>query len=110
MELQQYWQAVKKRVCMKCIDGDGYSNCLIDPSVDCSLELYFSKIVDVVNRVYSDNIDDYVDQLRANVCAECKYQGMSGSCVLRSEVECPLDRYFPLVVEAIEEVNQEAKA
>lgn len=102
MELQQYWNAIKSHVCRKCIDSDGFGNCLIDPSIDCTLGLYLPKVVDIVNRIHSDTIDAYIDELRARVCPECKYQTATGTCVLRPSVECPLDRYFPLVVQIIE--------
>jgi hypothetical protein len=106
METQHYWQEVKRRVCMKCIDGDGYGNCLIDPSIDCPLEVYFPKVIDTVFRVQSDRIDEYVEELRTAVCAECKYRTATGTCILRPNAECALDRYFPLIVQAVEEMNQ----
>jgi hypothetical protein len=102
MELQEYWNNIKNRVCMKCIDSDGYGNCLIDPSIDCTLALYLPTVVDVVDIVRSDCIEPYVDEIRARVCAQCKYGVATGSCVLRSTVECPLDRYLPLVIQVIE--------
>jgi hypothetical protein len=106
MELYEYWQEVKQRVCMKCIDSDGYGNCLINPSIDCALELYFPRIVEVVSSVKSDSVDVYVQALRKKVCGECRYERDDGTCPLRTEVECALDRYFPLVIQAIEEVDQ----
>jgi hypothetical protein len=43
--------------------------------------------------------------LRKNVCSECRHQSSDGTCSLRRSLDCGLDRYFPLVIEAIEEVN-----
>ncbi len=105
MELQEYCQAIRTNVCTKCVDGDGYGNCRLDPSLECTLQNYLPLIVNAVSRIDSDQMDDYVRELRAIMCAQCKYQAVNGYCVLRNEVDCPLDRYFPLVVEAIEEVN-----
>lgn len=105
MELQQYWQEVKQRVCRRCIDSDGYGNCLIDPSIDCTLQLYFPKVVEVVSKVHSEKMDDYIRDVRSTICVACKYQTATGLCLLRATVECPLDRYLPLVIEAIERVE-----
>ncbi len=110
MELQEYWQAIRTNVCTKCLDGDGYGNCRLDPAIECALQNYLPLIVNAVSRIESDQMDDYVRELRAIMCAQCKYQSANGYCVLRSEVDCPLDRYFPLVVEAIEEVNMSHQA
>lgn len=108
MRLQEYWNEVKNRVCMKCIDSDGYGNCLIDPSIDCTLALHFPTVVNVVNNVCSDSIEPYLDAIRARICTKCKYEVATGTCVQRSSVECPLDRYLPLIVEVIEETNKSA--
>ncbi len=106
MDLHSYWQAIQQKVCVKCIDGDGKGNCRIDPSITCALEQYLPLIVTAVSRVNSKKIGDYVAELRNIVCSQCHYQSVNGRCILRSEVDCGLDRYFPLVVEAIEEVNE----
>ncbi len=108
MENQLYWQAIQAKVCMKCIDGDGAGNCRLDPGIECALQQYLPLIVEAVNRVQSDEMSDYVRELRAITCAECSHQSRNGYCLLRKDVDCALDRYFPLVVEAIEEVNQAA--
>ncbi len=105
MEFQAYWQAIRQKVCVKCLDGDGYGNCRLDPSRDCAVLGYLPQIVEAVSRTKSRNMDEYVLALRQSVCSQCKYQLTDGHCVLRTEVDCALDRYFPLIVEAIEEVQ-----
>ena len=105
MEYQPYWQAIRAKVCAKCIDGDGFGNCRLDPAIECALKLYLPLIVEAVSRATSDDMEGYVRELRAITCAQCSQQSVNGYCLLRKEVDCALDRYFPLVVEAIEEVN-----
>ncbi len=109
MELQEYWEAIRTKVCSNCINSDGYANCRLDPTMQCALQPYLALIVKAVNRVRSDRLDDYVSEVRAIVCAQCKYQSLTGKCLLRTELDCALDRYFPLVVEAIEELNTQTK-
>lgn len=108
MEYQSYWPSIREKVCTKCVDGDGFGNCRLDPAIECALQKYLPLIVDAVNRVRSDEMEDYVRELRAITCAQCSQQSVNGYCLLRKEVDCALDRYFTLVVEAIEEVNLNA--
>ncbi|MBM2841002.1 MAG: hypothetical protein HW412_1530 [Bacteroidetes bacterium] len=51
-------------------------------------------------------MEPYIEALRKNVCADCLHQSPDGTCSFRSNVDCGLDRYFPLIVEAIEELHE----
>ena len=108
MEYQPYWQAIRTKVCTKCIDGDGFGNCRLDPAIECALQQYLPLIVQAVSQVKSAEMEDYIRELRAITCTQCSRQSVNGYCMLRNEVDCALDRYFPLVVEAIEEVHAAA--
>lgn len=110
MELSEYWQAIQENVCARCVDSDGAGNCRLDSSVECPLLKYLPLIVNAVHRVTSDRVDDYVVELRDIVCAQCRHQSPDGKCALRSQVDCALDRYFPLVIEAIERVDDRCPA
>lgn len=100
---EEFWQELQAKVCVKCLDGDGQGNCRIAGSGFCAMKTYFPHIVDVVQSVKSDSIVPYEEQLRKRICGACESQSLQGFCVLRDEVECALDRYFPLIVEVIEE-------
>ncbi|MBI1770350.1 MAG: hypothetical protein HYR67_18425 [Bacteroidetes bacterium] len=104
-ELQQYWQAVEEEFSTKCINSDGHGNCLLPPGDECVLKFHFPKIVETVRSVKSENMEPYIEALRCNVCAYCKHQSPDGKCILRVNLECCLDRYFPLIVEAIEKAD-----
>jgi hypothetical protein len=101
----EYWAALQAKICVKCVDGNGSGACLIAPGRDCALRTHFDKIIAAVNAVYSHSVTPYVDELRKNVCASCAGQTPGGSCSLRDETECALDRYFPLIVQVIEETQ-----
>jgi hypothetical protein len=102
---EEYWQMLQARVCSKCLDGDGQGNCRLAHDGFCALKTYFPKIVEVINCVYSDSMIPYEEQLRLRVCHDCKHENPQGQCKLREQVECALDRYFPLIVEVIEETQ-----
>ncbi len=108
MKQEDYWQAIQATVCAKCLDGDGRGNCRIAGDSFCALQTHFPKILEVVNSVYSHSIVPYEEQLRNVVCAACKNQSKLGNCSTREQVECALDRYFPMIVEVIEETQRRA--
>ena len=104
--LNEYWQAVRGNVCAKCIDSDPQGNCRLTAEDECGLKLHFPKIVETILSVKSDTLDAYIEALRQNVCASCIHQSADGKCMYRTSVDCGLDRYFPIVVEAIEEARR----
>ncbi|MBI4535684.1 MAG: hypothetical protein HY708_05350 [Ignavibacteriae bacterium] len=100
--LDRYWRAVQQAVCVKCIDSDGAGTCRLSNDDACGLRAHFSKIVESVLSVRSDTLEPYLEALRNNVCAHCKHQSPDGKCMVRGQLDCGLDRYFPLVIDAIE--------
>ena len=108
--LEQYWKAVQQKVCQPCIDGDGAGGCLLSHAQDCGLRTHFPEIVRSILTVKSKDVQPYTDAIRKGVCVSCKHQSSDGQCALRTELDCGLDRYLLLVIEAIESVdsNQEA--
>lgn len=101
-EIDEYWQAIQDNVCSHCIDSDGKGRCRITTSGNCGLKHFFPEIVNTILSVQSENLGPYVRALRENVCSMCENQSADGSCVVRADVDCGLDRYFPMIVENIE--------
>ena len=102
---QEYWEALQAKICSRCLDGDGKGECLISREYFCAMKTHLPLIVDAINSVYSQSMEPYEEQLRKTVCANCVHQSMAGECALRDDVECALDRYFPLIVQVIEETQ-----
>ena len=109
MDIEKIRQAVHKKVCVHCIDLDENGKCTLTGERQCGVERHLEKIIDVVRSVDSKNIDDYVQKLREIVCHDCKNQNSDGRCQLRNDADCGLDRYFALVIEAIEETEKKTK-
>lgn len=103
--LDDYWEAVSTRVCVKCVDSDGQGHCRLSADLDCGLKVHFPKIVETVLSVKSNRIEPYIEALRANVCHTCIHQSPDGTCSLRKGADCGLDRYFPIIVESIEQLQ-----
>lgn len=106
MDYEKYREAIHKKVCQHCIDRTEEGICGLTGHDECGVEAHLPKIVRAVQSVQSDSLQDYIDALRKIVCVDCKNKNSDGTCQLRSEADCGLDRYFELVVEAIEEVDQ----
>jgi hypothetical protein len=100
-----YWEVIQNRVCRKCMDGDGKGNCRLPADEWCPVETFLPQLVSVVGSVTSDTYDAYVVALRNTVCTECEHQLPDGMCRKRHDLECALDRYYPMVIEAIEEIG-----
>lgn len=98
-------ELLRRRICSVCVDRNADGTCSLSKQQECGLFGYFPKIVRSVSRVQSDRIDDYINAIREDVCSECFNQRLDGSCKLREEVRCVLDRYLLLVVGAIEETR-----
>ncbi len=102
--MEKYLQAIREKVCSICVDSDEKGNCKMTDEECCAVELYLDKIVDVIHSINSDRITDYVDALHQKICVECR--GNFERCNLRADVNCSLDRYFPLIVETIKSVDE----
>ncbi len=102
---EQYLQAIRQRVCARCIDTDGKGNCMLHYNEFCAVEEFLPEIIRSIQKVTSDKVEDYVVELRNFVCTECRHQTENGTCIVRNNLDCGLDRYFPLIIEAVEEVD-----
>jgi hypothetical protein len=104
--MDQTWESIRQKVCRKCVDGDGKGGCRLPIDDSCGLDTFFPEVVQVVSNVHSDSYQDYVNALRANICATCEHQFANGDCKKRDALECALDRYFPVIIEVIETVKR----
>ena len=75
-----------------------------DPS-DCALFRLFPQVARAIQSVKCDDIRPYIDAIRQNVCSVCQDQEHDGTCETRRQVQCSLDAYLLLVVDAIEEAT-----
>ncbi len=105
--MNNYWEELQQRICRKCIDGDGRGNCRLPAGEECSVKRFLPEIVATIVNVKSDSYEAYVSSLRRNVCILCDWQKPDGTCGRRINLECALNRYFPLVVEVVENLKAE---
>ncbi len=96
---------VRNRICGVCSDRKIDGTCGLDEPASCALFRLFPQVAEAIQATDSNDIQDYIQAIRLNVCSICTAQESDGSCGLRQEVQCALDSYLLLVVEAIEEAT-----
>lgn len=105
MTLQhEYEEAIRTRVCAACIERTGRGPCGMGQWTECTLNQFMPEVITLVNSIQSDTLYDYYAGLRVRICPSCK-EAVDGICTVREVLTCPLDQYFPLIVESIRSVN-----
>jgi len=96
---------VRNRICSVCTDRTEEGGCGLEKPSSCALFQLFPRVAQAIQSVNSDDIRLYIDAIRRDVCSVCQEQALDGTCETRQKVNCALDAYLVLVVEAIEEAT-----
>ena len=103
--LEQLEASVKDRICRVCSDRTTEGDCGREDPSTCALFRLFPEVAYAIQSTHSEDIRDYVRAIRERVCSVCHEQAFDGSCETREQVQCSLDAYLLLVVDAIEEAT-----
>lgn len=93
---------LRERICPVCVEALPDGSCGLPPQYPCSMFRHLDRVIDTVTGTRSDSMDLYVERLRTVVCANCRLDAASGDCGQPDDQICPMDTYFPLIVEIIE--------
>jgi hypothetical protein len=96
---------VRNRICRLCTDRTEAGECGLEEPSGCALFRLFPQVAKAIQSVSSNDICDNIAAIRASVCSICHEQAADGSCETRHRVECALDAYLLLIVDAIEEAT-----
>lgn len=96
---------VRNRICGVCSDRTADGNCGLEEPDNCALFRLFPRVARAIQRTHSDDIQQYIQAIREDVCSACRDEALDGSCEQRRQVRCALDAYLLLVVDAIEEAT-----
>ena len=96
---------VRNKICGVCSDRTMDGQCGLEEPSACALFRLFPQVAKAIQSTQSDDIQEYIQAIRANVCTVCEQQASDGSCETRRQVQCALDAYLVLVVDAIEEAT-----
>ena len=96
---------VRNRICGVCTERTTDDQCGLENPSSCALFRLFPQVAQAIQSVDSSDIQPYIEAIRRNVCSVCQEQVQDGSCEARQQVQCALDAYLLLVVDAIEEAT-----
>src|SRR6185369_981863 len=96
---------IRNRICNLCTERTVEGECGLEEPSGCALFRLFPQVALAIQSVSSDDIGPYIEAIRRNVCSVCTDQAPAGSCETRRMVQCALDAYLLLVVDAIEEAT-----
>lgn len=96
---------VRNRICKVCTERTVSGDCGLEQPSACALFRLFPQVAKAIQSVKSNDICQYIEAIRRNVCSVCTDQASDGSCEKRQQVQCSLDAYLLLVVDAIEEAT-----
>jgi hypothetical protein len=101
-----YEKAVRKHVCEHCVDFGADQACHKTGGVErCAVTRTLKEIVCIASAVHANKMTPYIQVLREKVCSHCANSKANGRCETREAIECCLDRYLPLVLDAVEDVQ-----
>src|SRR5690242_2558360 len=96
---------VRNRICAVCTDRNAEGGCGLAQPSNCALFALFPRVARAIQATNSNDIQQYVEAIRRDVCSVCLEQDPDGSCERRRQVQCALDAYLLPVVDAIEEAT-----
>ncbi len=96
---------VRNRICKVCTERTADGQCGLEQPSSCALFRLFPQVAQAIQSVDSDDIQQYITAIRQNVCSVCADRAADDSCETRQQVQCALDAYLLLVVDAIEEAT-----
>jgi len=105
LSLTELESILRKRICGLCTERTADGDCGLEEPSGCALFRLFPQVATAIQSVESDDVGPYIDAIRRNVCTICNDRAPDGSCQTRQMVQCALDAYLLLVVEAIEEAT-----
>jgi len=104
--LEELETIIRDQICRVCSDRNEDGTCGLPDPGRCALFRMFPQVARAIQSIHSDDIRDYVQAIRDQVCSVCEAQDADGSCETRENVACALDAYLLLIVDAIEEATE----
>lgn len=102
-QLAEYMAEIRAQVCSRCIERPAGAPPCLPQGKCCGIELHLPQIVDVAHRARGQSMEPYIDAFHGDVCTFCANK-------TSSQCPCPLDYLLLLAVQAIDAVDERAKA
>ena len=106
---KEYWRALQSCVCSVCLDRRDDGGCALPGGRVCGLNRHLPLLIDVVHSVDSMRMDDYLGAVERGICTRCPEQDAAGRCDYRDKALCALYTYLPLVLDAVDMVDEDRR-
>ena len=94
-------EAMGQRLCTRCEYFHKEGICGSPDPKGCAVFRYLPQLVMIAQHMKDPTVDSYIEAVRQNVPMECKNTDPNSVCRLRDTLECGLDQYIPLILEAV---------
>ncbi len=103
-DLQELDRRLKKIICPVCVERGPKATCNLWELEECPITLHLPRLVEVASSVHSDQMKDYIEKVRQDICTTCQ-SALSplSKCDVRDAGHCALDAYLLLVVQEIDD-------
>ena len=78
--LEELEVIVRNRICKVCTSRTVNGDCGLENPSSCALFQLFPQVAKAIQSVASDDIQQYVDAIRRQVCSVCADQDPAGRC------------------------------
>ncbi|HTL71590.1 MAG TPA: hypothetical protein VL404_09905 [Candidatus Eisenbacteria bacterium] len=100
-----YEKAIRDRVCAHCEDRGEDGTCRTKDPDGCAIHRSLADLLQIAWQIDSGELAPYIEAVRKDVCQFCSHE-TAGKCEVRNHLDCGLDRYLELVIEAVQEVDE----
>jgi len=76
-----------------------------DPDTDCQIARRAPVLAGLAARAGSETFGGFAGSVEQVICASCEHMGADGRCLRRERGDCCLNRYLPLVYQALEQAE-----
>lgn len=109
MGFNAYEKAIQQYVCSHCIDFGEDGICHSPAPQGCAVYRFLPQLIDIASKIHEAKVEKYLPFVREEVCTYCRNRHLGENCPLRESLNCALDRYLPLILDALEHVPAEKK-
>jgi hypothetical protein len=105
MNGNEYEAAIRRYVCSRCIDFGADGLCHSKDPQGCAIYRFLPELIRIAEGPDDPSMESYLRAVREDICSHCR-EALTWPCPLRTSADCALDRYLPLVIEAVAEVGK----
>jgi hypothetical protein len=101
-DYSEYLGAIRRQVCNKCVERPADGPPCAERGKFCGVEMHLPELIDSIHEIQSPLLGPYLVHNRTQICEHCSFNH-TDAC------PCPMDYLLPLIIEAVESVDERHK-